>query len=1029
MVEQAACRQRLPILLVIVGALGLVAGSAQAACTATWIGGNGNFGSAANWSTAGVPGSGDDVCITATTTTNPAAAADTYTVLLNGNFPVRSLTLGAPNGHQTLVLPSANSIFRVDADSTINVNGTFILGDSGGGYSVLRGPGALTNNGQLNTIVGGGNFRYLRLNITNNPGGTVNIGSDTRQDAADVGATLFTNQGSLMIEAAGRLALSGGSSFANMAGSVANAGAFSVSSGTFTQRAGTLSGSPVLFSNSTLDDDLAAGAGLFTFTGNGVLTGSGNNPGVATGQVVTVAANNVFTNLAKDLTNAGTITLGDDNNGYSVLRGPGVLTNNGQLNTIVGLGDPRYLRLNITNSVSGMVDIAADTRQDAADFGATVFTNHGSVVIEAAGRLALSGASSFANMAGSVANAGAFSVSSGGTFTQRGGTGSGSPVLLINSTLDDDLAAGPGLFTFMGNGVLTGSGSTPGVAAGQVVTIAATNTFANLAKNLTNAGTITLGDNNGGYSVLRGPWVLTNSGVLNTIVGGGAPRYLRLNITNNPGGTVNIGSDTRQDAADVGATLFTNQGSLMIEMTGHLALSGGSSFTNLAGGVTNNGTFSVSGGTFTQRAGTGSGSPVLLINSTLDDDLTAGAGLFTFTGNSALNGSGSTPGVATGQVVTVSAANVIVSIGVNLANEGSITLGDGGGGFSVLGGPGILTNRGQVNTIVGGGSARYLRLGIANAGAGVLDIATDTHQDQGTQTTSDGAVMIRAGGRLALSGGSSFSTSASGSFVPTLDASTSTFGQLTAGGGTVNLNGKLVVTTLGSPVINSSWPIISGAARSGQFGSLDFDGYNYDVQYTSSGVTLVAVPTPTPTSTPTATPTSTPTATPTRTATTTPTRTSTSTPTRTATATPTRTATSTPTPTATFTPTHTSTASPTLTPTRTATATPSVTATASSTSTPTITGTPTFTGTASPTPTPAPPTVTPTTTQTPATTPCAGDCDDSGDVTIDDLLIMVNIALEPIPVTQCEAGDANHDGQITVEEIVLAVDNALNGCT
>jgi len=40
----------------------------------------------------------------------------------------------------------------------------------------------------------------------------------------------------------------------------------------------------------------------------------------------------------------------------------------------------------------------------------------------------------------------------------------------------------------------------------------------------------------------------------------------------------------------------------------------------------------------------------------------------------------------------------------------------------------------------------------------------------------------------------------------------------------------------------------------------------------------------------------------------------------------------------------------------------------------------------------------------------------------------VNIALGNTSVTMCEAGDANHDGQITVDEILVALNNALNGC-
>ena len=59
---------------------------------------------------------------------------------------------------------------------------------------------------------------------------------------------------------------------------------------------------------------------------------------------------------------------------------------------------------------------------------------------------------------------------------------------------------------------------------------------------------------------------------------------------------------------------------------------------------------------------------------------------------------------------------------------------------------------------------------------------------------------------------------------------------------------------------------------------------------------------------------------------------------------------------------------------------------------------------------------------------CVGDCNRNGDVTVDELLIMVNIALGNAPVTDCEAGDENGDGMITIEEILKAVNAALSGC-
>jgi len=59
---------------------------------------------------------------------------------------------------------------------------------------------------------------------------------------------------------------------------------------------------------------------------------------------------------------------------------------------------------------------------------------------------------------------------------------------------------------------------------------------------------------------------------------------------------------------------------------------------------------------------------------------------------------------------------------------------------------------------------------------------------------------------------------------------------------------------------------------------------------------------------------------------------------------------------------------------------------------------------------------------------CNGNCDYSGQVTVDDILKMVDIALGNGSVTSCPAGDSNADSRITVDEILAAVNNALNGC-
>jgi hypothetical protein len=150
------------------------------------------------------------------------------------------------------------------------------------------------------------------------------------------------------------------------------------------------------------------------------------------------------------------------------------------------------------------------------------------------------------------------------------------------------------------------------------------------------------------------------------------------------------------------------------------------------------------------------------------------------------------------------------------------------------------------------------------------------------------------------------------------------------------------------------------------------------------------------------------------------------------------------------TPTASTTLTPTPTPSTTFTPTPSVTAPPTSTSTPTPTGTSTQTATHTPTntppntPTDTPrPTATPLATSTPTNpfptptppssltpTPsasCTGDCDSSGDVTVNELIILVNIALGNAQPSACLNG-IPVGAEVDITLIIQAVNSALTGC-
>src|SRR5438128_3591910 len=250
-----------------------------------WIGGNGNFSTATNWSMGAVPNSAFDACITQTTSSTPPAAADTYTVLVDGGNSVGTLQLGGPGGTQTLQLAGNNMPFYINTVGTINTNGVLLIGDNNAsnGFSWLAAGGAsslLTNDGMLKTVQGSGGSRLIRINLTNAATGTVDIAAaDTRLDAAYT----FTNNGTLTVEAGAGFAMSGGGSFANLGGSITNLGSFGQNGSTFTQRGGPETGNPIFLQAAILDDDLAAGGAKFLLSG-GDITGTGTQPGVATGQ-------------------------------------------------------------------------------------------------------------------------------------------------------------------------------------------------------------------------------------------------------------------------------------------------------------------------------------------------------------------------------------------------------------------------------------------------------------------------------------------------------------------------------------------------------------------------------------------------------------------------------------------------------------------------------------------------------------------------------------------------------------------------
>jgi len=60
---------------------------------------------------------------------------------------------------------------------------------------------------------------------------------------------------------------------------------------------------------------------------------------------------------------------------------------------------------------------------------------------------------------------------------------------------------------------------------------------------------------------------------------------------------------------------------------------------------------------------------------------------------------------------------------------------------------------------------------------------------------------------------------------------------------------------------------------------------------------------------------------------------------------------------------------------------------------------------------------------------CVGDCDDSGSVAINELVLGVRISLGESDLTACPAFDGDDSGTVAINELVQGVNNALTGCT
>jgi DNA-binding beta-propeller fold protein YncE len=512
----------------------------------------------------------------------PGSSAFTFTGSgqLSGNLAA---------GQSVSVLPvTGGDSASVTASQSFTNAGTIVVGSSGSAdqsavTATLSWVGTLTNAGSLSLIPGPVDAsRQLEGNLVNQ--GTLTI--DTLQaslEPADPDGGQLVNEGSLLDY--GSLVVTNGD-VTNAAGELADPGSLQLDASVFEEGAGTVVGTPVDLSNGCSLALEGSGPSAFTFTGNGLMTGS-----VATGQTVNITSTNggsAEVSAPQSFTNAGTIVVtatGPGTSPAAQFSWDGTLTNAGTLSLTAGSVDGvRRLMGDLINQGTLNVATTQGEYQPSDPAGGT-FTNLGSIDIGTLDSFTVTNGD-LVNSGGNIDDTGSLALGSS-VFEEGAGTISGSPV-----TLEDDSSlalagSGASQFAFIQSGQLSGN-----IAADQSVTVAgitaSTSTTVTAPASFTNAGTLLLtsqGALSGSAQTAELQWngVLTNAGTLEALNGSsGGDRVL-----DGPA-LVNTGSLTVQVPVledDVANAAWTNAGTISVASGDVLSLTQEGPFTQTATGT------------------------------------------------------------------------------------------------------------------------------------------------------------------------------------------------------------------------------------------------------------------------------------------------------------------------------------------------------------------------------------------------------------------------------------------------------------
>ena len=846
-----------------VGALATMAvlalGAQNVNAQSSWNGGTGNWNIAGNWTPGGVPNSSStDVTITGTSGTASVVTLDNLSASVHNlsldQFSTLSI-LGTQNlniygssianagqiqagNDSAIVLTGSGATFNLTGAGTVSLGAAnTVLEGSFGNENLVNQGNTVQGQGAIEFLASFNNQATVNANVS---GGTLSINSNNN----------VTNTGTLQATGGGTLFIN--SSTVNNAGGTINAG----------------SSSTVTFSGATINGGNLSSAsggviqGVFTDTLNGVTITSGT----------TYFLNNNSTSLTGDLTNKGTVLVGNSS-ASSGLNVQGTVANNGTIN-LSGGGT-----INLNNAGSGIEGVSGHETlvnhdnliqgQGSIGFLAS-FQNGGTVNANVSGgTLTISSINNVTNTGALEATGGGTLLISGSTVNNAGGTifaGPSSTVTLDAATINGgNLSSANGaliqaLFTDRLNGVTITSGTTYFL----------NNNNTSLTGDLTNQGTVVVG-NSSATSGLLVQGTVTNGGTIN-LSGGGT-----INLNNAGSGIAGVsGNETlvNHDNLIQGQGTIQALGSFNNQATVNSNVSGGTLAINSINNVTNTGTLEATGGgtlyinstTVNNAGGTiyaGPSSTVTFSAATINGGNLSSAsgamiqGLFTDTLNGVTITSGTTyflnnnntslTGDLTNQG-TVNVGNSSADSGLlvqgTVANNGTINLSGGGtinlnNAFSAIAGvSGNETLVNHDNLIQGQGAIQFLA-SFQNQGTVNSNVSGGTLLIQDAPTTNSGTFQVGSGSSLVVNG--SF-TNAGTVNIGELHSSSASLFQMAGANNFVQTNGTTTLWASGSTlgVASGQAVNIEGGLLQG-FGTIQGDLINAGTVHPGDGPGILTV--------------------------------------------------------------------------------------------------------------------------------------------------------------------------------------------